>query len=202
MRLFVIRHAQTEYNSRKLIQGKIDSTLTELGKSQAEGLAEELKNILIDNIFSSPMLRTYTTALSIATPHRLPVVKTPSLLERNYGIYEGKPMPETKMAHPEYFSDYPKLDYNVKPPEGESINEVYRRVNGFVEKLKVNLPERTIVLVAHGIVNKIIVSSLIDGNLKKMGTYKQKNACINELEIVNGKAKAIRLNYTDHLTSE
>ncbi|MFH1448016.1 MAG: histidine phosphatase family protein [Candidatus Micrarchaeota archaeon] len=199
MRLFIIRHGETVFNRKSIIQGNIDSELTSLGESQASLTSSELKNVPIDNIFSSPTSRTYITALSIAKPHRLPVVKVPALVERNYGIYEGKLMRETKMAHPEYFSDYSKLDFDVKPKQGESINDVSKRVSRFMERLQKNFPKKVIVLVAHGIVNKVIITNLLNNSLSKIGTYRQGNTCINELLIENGKAEAVRLNYREHL---
>lgn len=127
MRIFVIRHGETEFNEKGLIQGNIDSRLTELGVKQSEMVAEELKGIDIDMVFSSTAQRTYNTARPIAETRGFPVMMVPNLREREYGIYEGKSLEETKNAHPELFSTSPRLDFNARPKDGESLQEVADR---------------------------------------------------------------------------
>lgn len=200
MRIFIIRHSETDFNSAGTIQGNMDSMLTPLGKTQAALLSKELGAAPLDSVFSSTLNRTYQTALYIAKPRRLPVIRVPALNERNYGVLEGTPLQKAKREHPEYFSDFHSLDLEAKPEGGESINEVSERVLGFIGRLKASFQKKTVAIVAHGIVNKVIIAHLLDGNLSKMGSYKQANACINELIMENGKATAIRLNYTRHLS--
>ncbi|MFH1470818.1 MAG: histidine phosphatase family protein [Candidatus Micrarchaeota archaeon] len=202
MRVFVIRHAESDFNRNGLIQGSMDSKLTRLGAKQAYLLAEELKPHDLDFIFSSPASRAYLTAQSIAVPRSIPVAVVPGLREREYGIYEGKSLVETKKARPELFATGSlELNLEAKPKDGESLTQVASRVVPFIKRLKTHLKKKVIAIVAHGIVNKVIIAELTDGDLKKIGTYKQSNACINEILFEKGKGKAIRLNYTGHLES-
>jgi broad specificity phosphatase PhoE len=200
MRIFVIRHGETEFNRDGFIQGNIDSKLTELGVRQSLLLADELRDVDMDMIFSSTAQRAYLTARPIAAPRSLPIVMAPDFRERDYGIYEEKSLAETKKAHPGLFAtDSIGLDFKLKPKDGESLNEVADRVLPFLKKLTDHLQKKTVVIVAHGIVNKIILGQLLDNSLSKISGYKQSNACINEIILENGAAKAVRLNYIVHL---
>ncbi len=200
MRVFVIRHGETEFNRDGLIQGNIDSSLTPLGVQQSCLIAEELKGFDIDFIFSSPAIRAYETAKPLSVPRSIPIAIVPGLREREYGIYEGKSLQETQKAHPELFATTSsKIDMGARPKDGESLREVVGRVVPFVERLRGHLPDKTIAIVAHGIVNKLIIGDLVDRSLEKINTYRQSNGCINEILLEKGKGKAIRLNYTEHL---
>jgi 2,3-bisphosphoglycerate-dependent phosphoglycerate mutase len=199
MRLFIIRHGETEYNKLGLIQGNFDSKLTETGMLQSSLVAQELAKTDLDFVFSSIAERAHKTAQPIAVPRCLPVALVPTIRERAYGIFEGKSLEETKKHHPEIFATGPNLDLNAKPKDGESIREVSERVIPFVERMKSHFPDKNVAIVAHGIVNKIIIGHLLDNSFEKIGGYKQPNACINEILFENGKAQAIRLSYTEHL---
>ncbi len=200
MRIFVIRHGETESNQQGLIQGNIDSRLTPLGVRQSQLIAEELKGADIDFIFSSPASRARQTAQPLAIPRSLPIAIVPGLREREYGIYEGKTLQEIKSTHPELFATgSEKIDLDAKPKDGESLREVAGRVVPFVDRLKAHLKNQTVAIVAHGIVNKIIIGELIDCSLENIGAYRQSNACINEILFKKGKGKLIRLDYTGHL---
>ncbi len=199
MRLFLIRHAETDYNSRFLLQGDLDSELTQEGLRQVMLTAKELGKEAIDLVFSSTAKRAYDTARPIALPRRLPVVMVPDLRERAYGIYEGKSLMEAKKEHPEFFTSASVIDFDAKPEDGESLKQVADRVLHFLKRLTENFPDRTVVIVSHGVVNKIMIGQLLDGSLDKIGDYKEANCCINELLLEDGKAKAVRLNYTGHL---
>ena len=201
MRLFVIRHGETDYNKKRVIQGNIDSQLTGLGSRQAGLLARELEDSELDMVFSSTASRAYETARPTALAHRLPVVQVPALRERDYGIYEKRGLSETKRAHPEFFSDSGPVGLDVKPEGGESLREVAGRVVPFVDRLVNRLEWENAAVVAHGVINKIIISHLLGTPLGEVGVYKQKNACINELACEKGNWRAVRLGYTGHLDS-
>lgn len=86
-----VRHGQTDYNSRNLWMGSIDSPLNKEGRIQAENLAVELSGIFIDKIYSSPLIRAYETAQFIAEKQKKSpeIVVLPGLRERCFGELEG-----------------------------------------------------------------------------------------------------------------
>lgn len=100
-RLFLVRHGQTEFNLAKLVQGRCDSPLTELGRTQALAAGSWLANheVRPDAVGTSPLGRAFATTgllMSVLTERGLmdqavvPQV-TPGLMERDYGSYERGP---------------------------------------------------------------------------------------------------------------
>ena len=100
-RLYLVRHGQTEFNLAKLVQGRCDSPLTELGRTQALAAGKWLANheVRPDAVGTSPLGRAFATTgllMSVLTERGLmdqavvPQV-TPGLMERDYGSYERGP---------------------------------------------------------------------------------------------------------------
>src|SRR3990172_8408752 len=89
--IYIVRHGETEWNIKGVMQGHSDSPLTKTGEKQAHQIAEELKEIHFDEIFSSDALRAKRTAEIIALERKMAVQAKTALRERNYGEFEGLP---------------------------------------------------------------------------------------------------------------
>lgn len=95
-RLYLLRHGQTEFNVKKLVQGRCDSPLTDLGRQQAGMAAGWLKahNVVPDKVVSSPLGRAMDTAQLVATELLGPdavVESCEGIIERCYGTFEEGP---------------------------------------------------------------------------------------------------------------
>ena len=95
-RLYLLRHGQTEFNVKKLVQGRCDSPLTDLGRKQAGMAAAWLKahNVVPDKVVSSPLGRAMATAGLVATELLGPdaaVESCEGIIERCYGTFEEGP---------------------------------------------------------------------------------------------------------------
>ena len=88
--LILSRHGETEENKLRIMQGQMPGHLSELGKQQAEQLADLLEEEEIDVIVSSDLARSYDTAMAVARRKGLEPVRTPLLREMDWGIYTGK----------------------------------------------------------------------------------------------------------------
>ena len=84
MNLYVVRHGQTEANVNHLFNGRNERDLTEFGIEQANSLANRMKTISIDLIFSSPLKRAIHTA-SILNINNIEIVFDDRIIERDYG---------------------------------------------------------------------------------------------------------------------
>ncbi len=90
MKLYIIRHGQTDWNIAKKIQGRQDIPLNERGHFQAQCLGKAMENRPITAVFSSPQIRAMETAIAVASPAGVPVIPVRDLMEINYGVWEGK----------------------------------------------------------------------------------------------------------------
>lgn len=143
MRILLTRHGQTDWNVEGKIQGKTDIELNETGIKQAEAIREKLLNEKIDVIISSPLKRARKTAEIIGIQRNIPIIIDSEIEERCFGEFEGKKVKEINL---DGIWDY-KLN---KQCEGlECIQNLFRRIEKFLEKLKQKYDNKTVLLVTH-----------------------------------------------------
>lgn len=87
---YIVRHGQTEWNAKKIIQGHTDTPLTAEGIKQAQSLGRKLKRIHFAGVFSSDLVRAKRTAELIVYEKELAIQTTKALRERYFGWAEGK----------------------------------------------------------------------------------------------------------------
>jgi len=136
--LLLARHGETDWNRELRIQGSSDIGLNELGRRQAQFLAQELTDVELDAIYSSDLSRARATAAAVAATHGLEVSLDPRLRERSFGSWEG----------------LTREDISTFPPgsrhDGESDDEVRVRVLAAVEEIAANHPGQQVLIVSHG----------------------------------------------------
>jgi 2,3-bisphosphoglycerate-dependent phosphoglycerate mutase len=135
-RLFVFRHAETTDNSRGIFSGWRDAGLTLKGLSQAQEIAEQLKRDKIDYAFTSHLKRARKTLEIVLESHpTIPVFTDDRLIERCYGLLQGKSKRKVAMERPEWFAKVHR-GYDFPPPQGESLKMVENRTLSFLAQLK------------------------------------------------------------------
>lgn len=151
----MVRHGQTEYNQENRIQGWLDIPLSERGREQAERVAEELKEMHIDAIFSSDLSRAYETAREIAKFHSLEVVTTPRLREVDQGEWDGLTVEQAQERYPDEYRSWLSSPPTARPPGGESLKDVEERIVPLMEDIR-SRPHRSVVIVGHKVVNLVL----------------------------------------------
>ena len=141
------RHGQTEWNIVGRIQGHLDSPLTPAGEKQANDLAEELKEIQIDAIFSSDLLRAKRTAEIISIPHQLVVTTTESLRERKLGQLEGTQENELATLRELRVKNDPDA-FTLRGIETEE--EIVSRLTTFLRETAIAYSGKAVLLITHG----------------------------------------------------
>ncbi len=151
MKLYFIRHGESEANTRHVISNRESCFgLTEHGKEQAKTLAEQLSDIPITTIFSSPVLRAKETADIVSRAFYLPYQVTEALREYDCGYLEGKSDQKSWKQHRKYYEDWTlRHNYTSKPTAGESFLDIQNRFLPFIESLK-HRDENHILLIGHG----------------------------------------------------
>lgn len=149
MKLYIIRHGQTDWNIAKKIQGRQDITLNERGHFQAQCLGKAMENRPITAVFSSPQIRAMETAIAVASPAGVPVIPVRDLMEINYGVWEGKTEEELLRDDRALYEAWWSHPAETAPPEGESINQVNERCRQAWKEIKPQLTGDA-AIVAHG----------------------------------------------------
>jgi 2,3-bisphosphoglycerate-dependent phosphoglycerate mutase len=135
-KLLVFRHAETFDNRRGIFSGWRDSELTLKGLAQAQKIAEQLKQYQIDYAFTSHLKRARKTLELILEAHPpLPVYMDDRLIERCYGLLQGKSKRKAARENSEWYAQIHR-GYKLGPPKGESLKMVEKRVLSFLKQLK------------------------------------------------------------------
>ena len=175
MRIYAARHGQTQWNAENRICGRTDLPLTQTGMAQAVQLAENAVGKGIDLIIASPMLRTRQTAGVVAEKLGVPVQTDDRLIEQDYGIYEG--MDRKTQA----FLDN-KRQFATRHPGGESAMQLAYRVYSLLEEVRAKYPDRTVLLVCHGGIMRVIRTYFEDMTNEAYANYSAENAELAEYE--------------------
>ena len=146
MKLLIVRHGKTNWNTEKRAAGLTDIDLNEEGIEQAKVLRDKLADTPIDVIISSPLKRAVKTAEIINENHNLDILIDQEAIERNLGVYEGQPNEQ------EIFNEIRYYTKNVPVEKGEDCKTYTKRVFNFLDKIiqKYKDKEQTVLIVSHG----------------------------------------------------
>ncbi|MBP5092368.1 MAG: histidine phosphatase family protein [Bacilli bacterium] len=149
LKILFTRHGTTDWNVKDLIQGQVDIPLNEAGREDARRLAEKLKDERIDMIFASTLGRAVETASIIRGDRDIAIIQDKRILEQYYGSMEGAPRTgeDYHMQRRSYFKRY---------PGGEGYLDVCQRVFNFFDELKEKYDGKTILVVAHGGMSRLV----------------------------------------------
>lgn len=179
MKLYIVRHCQTEGNAAFKLQGSATAgMLSARGRKQISALSRFFSREKIDTLYCSPLSRARTTAEGIG--RKKPVFR-PELREMDFGKLEGLSHEQVEAAHPKIF-DGIFCDPRRPFPGGESLLDVQNRLRPFVQMLQSEKGNPTVVVVGHNILNRVLLASLLDLPLEYCRMFKLKNASIAELD--------------------
>jgi len=149
--IYLVRHGETEWNEKKIIQGHSDIPLNEKGKLQSEQLGEKLKDIHFEAVFSSDLIRAKRTAEIIILEKKLAVVTTKALRERMFGRFEGKHIDELRKILGETILFSKKRQKKLFGwNDIENDEKVIRRFIPFIREVAVAYQGKNILMVSHG----------------------------------------------------
>lgn len=191
MNIILVRHGQTNWNVKDLLQGKTDIELNETGEMQAVETANKLINTEIDVIYVSPLKRTLKTAKQINKTRNLEMITDNRLIERGFGKYEGKSNVE--------FRKYWDFEANISDNNVEAVRELFSRTYSLLKEIagKYKKTNKTILIVTHNGVNLAITSilkglipnNIFDYNLKTCEYRVFKDINLEQMEEFREKYK-------------
>ena len=156
-----MRHGESEANAAHVFAGQTNSPLTQRGREQAKVVAKALQHVHFDRIVASTLSRTTDTAAEIAAGRGVAVEAFEDLQEIDLGAAAGKPFDEVR--------GLPNYDGEgfTQWPGGESLDQVVTRAMRVIDGIVAGSPGKTICVVGHGGVTRILVSKFM-GVLPKL----------------------------------
>ncbi|MDZ7669756.1 MAG: histidine phosphatase family protein [Gammaproteobacteria bacterium] len=181
--LYILRHGQTEWNAARRMQGRRDSPLTALGRVQAELHGRTLaRQDPVEALIASPLGRTRDTAELVNEHLAAPVRFEDALMERDCGAWSGLTLSEIQAAYPGEWQARSVDPYHHRPPDGENLVDMEARIAVLLDAL-VNGSERTLALITHGVMSRVIVKRLLALSPAEAVTVRHPNELFYRVEI-------------------
>ncbi len=172
MKLYIVRHGQTDANANGIVQGWLDTELNEVGIAQAIEVAKNFSHH-IDVIYSSDLKRAIKTAEKFRDHHKkMPYFEDPRLREQNFGEAAGTHRDDHDWEQFWSIKDYSTI------PNAETLDEFTLRVKEFMDELKTKTYTSALIVTHGGVLNRI--QTILDPGHQH---YSHANASILEIEI-------------------
>lgn len=194
MKLYIIRHGETDWNAKKLLQGGAETSLNENGRYLARVTGEALKDIHFHKVFSSPLGRAMETARIVLGEREIEIISEPRIREISFGNWEGKCYhPERSEVDREmiyaFFHDTEKYK---APSNGESFDDILRRTKDFYDELIHNeqLENSNILISSHGCAVRALEQN-IDSKCNFWRNGVPKNCAVTIVELKHGDVVSV-----------
>jgi len=193
-RVWLLRHAESAV-PHVFHGAESDIDLSEHGRRQAEVVAQVFAEMRPDAVVSSAMRRARATAGPIAAACGLELEIEPDLHERRVGELSGTPHANTEGLWPDTLRRWLEGETDYAPPGSESFDAIQSRVVPAWERVTARHAGKSVAVVAHGIVCRVLLVSLLEGwsvaDWLKLGRIP--NVGVHELIGGGGSWKAVRI---------
>lgn len=190
MKIWVVRHGQTDLNAGKLMQGRSDIPLNDVGRQQANLTREKIGDVVFDAVYSSPLDRAIETASIISGFSRDDIVTDERIIEADFGKYEQKPYAGVGIPMTLYWT-MPEIF--PAPKTVETTQHMIARVNSFFSELEQKDYDNVLVA-CHGGIIRVIKGYLEDVKRGYIWRPRPKNCEVLVYESIEGRHRKI-MNY-------
>ena len=192
MKIYIIRHGETDWNVVKRLQGRSDIPLNEEGKRLARVTADALADIPFTRIYTSPLLRAKETAMIIKGDRDIPVIEEERIQEISFGVYEGFICAEDHytIPDPDFINFFKQPEKYIAPQGAEKIETLCNRTTDFLQELvhTTAYQEDIILISTHGAALRGLLSSInMNGVAEFWKGGVHKNCAVTILEVVDGR---------------
>lgn len=198
-KLLLVRHGQVSIDNRGRYWGHTDIPLSAEGRMQAGRLRDRLSKERIAAVYSSDLARALDTAAIIVSNHRVPVSRCLELREINFGEYEGLTFDEIKRRYPEAENSWRETRPGAGFPGGEGLSDLTRRVDRFLERLSIHVPQETVLVVAHGGPLRMLICRMVGLDPSRWWQVRIDPASLSILESYTEGTAICQLNDKCHL---
>ena len=186
MKIYLVRHGETDWNQAGLLQGQTDIALNAQGLEQAREAAERLKEVPFEIAFCSPLIRAKRTAETIIGDRKITLTTDERLRELNFGPWEGVDIRSIKDAASQPFTNPGSY---IPPVGAESFAQLYKRSGEFVDQVLLPLEGtyETVLVVAHGGVSRSILNPVLNIPVDDFWRVHMGNCATAILDCTDGK---------------
>lgn len=204
MKIYFVRHGETDWNKERKIQGQVDIPLNEFGRHLARETAKGLRDVPFDVCFTSPLGRARETAQIILQGRDVPILEDKRILEMNFGVLEGKCCSKEGWDVPDSFQMFFDDPVHYQAPEGgEDFQAVRERTGDFLNWLfaQEQYRDSAVLVTTHGAAMAGLLNNLKKKPLAEYwGVGVHKNCGVTEVDVTDGRIQIISENkvyYTD-----
>jgi broad specificity phosphatase PhoE len=196
-RLFLIRHGEVEPRYHRVFGGgQIDMELSPIGHEQAAALARYLERFPFDAIYSSPMRRVQQTLSQIVELQNKLAMIMNDLREVDFGAWTGL---SWEQVHQQFqISAFQWLDQLEEGliENAETMSAFQQRVEKGLRTILEDCPEKTVAVVCHGGVIRMLLSILLDIPIRKTACFDVEYASVTIVDYLPPRAEVELLNFT------
>ncbi len=198
--LLLIRHGETVGNLEKIAHGQSESPLNDRGIAQAMATAAMLREWqrTYHRVYTSPLSRAHHTGQHVAEALSLPIDIHDHLIEGFLGDWEGVTYQE--------LDDFGFARHSIKNDDfdghnGESPNQLGRRVHGAIAELRERHPQENLIIVSHGAAIAHFLAQALETRPAFGHQYLMHNAAVTEIHFEHGASRPelVTLNQFEHL---
>jgi broad specificity phosphatase PhoE len=192
LRLYCIRHGQTENYQAYAFNGWTDVQLTEEGRRQLDQAVAALKGVPFTAVYSSDLSRAAYGGLALARQLNLSLQASAAFREIHFGEVEGLPWETIQERYPDLAGGiiHPKAE--VTFPGGESTAGFQERIRAALNDLIAKNPAGQVALVSHAGVGRAVLADLLNLGNAAMWALEQDHASLNVLDVLPGRAARVK----------
>lgn len=182
MRLWLVRHGETEANVAGLYSGHAPTPLTERGIAQAQTLGTLLRNVPVDNVLCSELERARHTTQLILAEREVPVRNMPELNEMFFGDWEMRHHRDLAREDAENYAVWCNDWQNATPTNGEGFQAFSRRVERFIAQLAEYKACQNLLVVSHQGVLSVLIARLLSMPAAAMWHFRVEQGCWSAID--------------------
>ena len=173
LKLYIVRHGETEWNVIKRFQGQLNTPLTEKGMEKLRETGKKLENVLFDEVYTSELGRTVASAEIILNENRgyrnkkLELKKLAELNEVYFGVWQGLTYEEVFLKYPEEANNYfyNVKNYKAENVEAENLKDALERFLKGINKILDSHESGNILVVTHGTVLEMFMNYVANDSI-------------------------------------
>ena len=190
--VFLVRHGAHDRLGRFLDGRNPGVALSDLGRRQADRVADRLAREAVEAVYASPLERARETASPVAARHGLDVTVAPALEELDFGDWSGMTFEALKPM--EAWQRWNAARSTARTPAGDTMRAAQARALDFIDARRLAAPEGSFVLVSHADPLKAVLTYYLGLSLDDLPRFDVAPASLSRIDIEPWGARVVTLN--------